>query len=122
MKKSYIFLMIVLLGFSFSGCKKSSSDSSTPSVDLAANAVGTYTGTMTGGLDGTVVITKQSSTVTIALSSGGQAMMTIPGCTVSDGGNGTIELLNSSMATSATVNGKSLNLSISTLTFTGTKP
>ena len=122
MKKSNIFLIIVLLGLTLIGCKKSSSDP----VDLAAKAIGTYSGTFSanGGnpLPCSAEITQQSTTVTVKLLSDGLLVYNVPNTTVSDGGGGKVTLRNDTYYFTGTVDGKSLDFYISTAHFVGTKP
>jgi hypothetical protein len=126
MKKIDIFLIIVLLGLSLIGCKKSSSDN--PTVDLAANASGTYTGQNQIGnmYPMTVVITKESiTTVVMAATLNGTLFGTYAGITVTTGDNGKILLSYNAGNTgiSGTVDGKSLVYYFNTVKFfIGTKP
>ncbi len=122
MKKNYFFLIIFLLGLSLIGCKKSSSDP----VDLAAKAIGTYSGTFSanGGNPSScsTEITQQSSSVTVKLLADGNLIFNVPNTTVSDGGGGKVTLRNDTYLFTGTVDGKSLDYYLSTAHFVGTKP
>jgi hypothetical protein len=126
MKKCTLILIFVLVGFSFFGCKKSSSDSNSNTGDLATMASGTYTGTAnTGGsnLPCSIEITRQSSTsVTLKLLSEGMLIINAPNTTVSNGGGQIVNLQNDMYYISGTVNGKSLDFYLSTMHVVGTKP
>jgi len=121
MKNRDILILIMLFALSVTGCKKSS----TTANDLAAKASGTYSGTYTASgaasFQGSVEITQQSGTVNMVFLANGQTLAYVPGVQVSDGGGGTINLLNSYQATSGTVNGNTLDCYYSTVHFTGTK-
>lgn len=127
MKKMNLFFVAVLLGLSFFGCKKSSSDSNNIPVDLASNASGTYNGwsllVTNDSVTAKTVITKQSTSLVSVSTTINNVPISFTDVTVSDDGNGKIHLTQSAHDLSGTVNLKSLVYYINGVRFfSGSKP
>jgi hypothetical protein len=130
MRPKRILAIAIIISIISFGCEK---DSESPSVDFANTASGLYTGTWivvgTGQASGTCKVVKVTATsVNLEMTAGGQAIPTLPGVTLSDGGSGKIKF--SYTDAGGTLNGAIENKTISftlkagniTETFEGTKP
>jgi hypothetical protein len=127
MKKISFLFLIILVGLTLNGCKKSNSDSGNASVDPASIASGTYTGwnylSTVDSIRSTTVITKLSaSTVTLSIT-----VMNVTnsfvGVTVSNGDNGKILFSQSINSLTGTSSVKSFVFSINGAKFfSGYKP
>jgi hypothetical protein len=126
MKKQIFFLAAVILMICF-GCSK---DSDSPSTDLATSVAGLYDGTwdVSGTHYGTCEVTKVTNkTARLNIKIIGIQIPGVPDVTLSDGGNGKINLKYSD--SSATISGTFLNNGMTLLltdgttsfSFTGTK-
>jgi hypothetical protein len=129
MKNKLIFPLAIALLMIFWGCEKKTDD---PSTDYGTKASGLYTGTWvvvgTGQAAGTCKVVKVSTTsVNLEMVAGGQTLPTIPGVTLSDGGNGKINIsyTDSSGTLTGTIDNNSISITLKAgsivETFTGIK-